>query len=65
MTLHLDDAQTDALRARAEIEGVPVEAVAVKAIEEYIERHRRRDLIDRAVDRVLPTYGDTLRRLGE
>lgn len=65
MTLRLDDDQANALRARAEFEGSSMQAVAVKAIEEYIERHSRQDLIDRALDRVLPTYAEALRRLGE
>lgn len=65
MTLRLDDDQANALRARAEYEGASMQAVAVKAIEEYIERHSRQDLIDRALDRVLPAYAEALRRLGE
>ena len=65
MTLRLDDDQANALRARAEFEGTSMQVVAIKAIEEYIERHSRRDLIDHALDRVLPTYADALRRLGE
>jgi predicted transcriptional regulator len=65
MTLRLDDNQANALRARADLEGVSMQAVAVKAIEEYIERHSRQDLVDQALDRVLPTYAEALRRLGE
>jgi predicted transcriptional regulator len=65
MTLRLDDEQTNALRARAEYEGASMQAVAVKAIEEYLERHSKRDLVDRALDRVLPSYAEALRRLGE
>jgi len=65
MTLRLDDEQTNALRVRAEHEGASMQAIAVKAIEEYIERHSKRDLVDRALDRVLPTYAEAIRRLGE
>ena len=65
MTLRLDDVQADALRARAEFEGASMQSIAVKAIEEYIERHSRQDLIDHALDRVLPTYAEAIRRLGE
>lgn len=65
MTIRLDDDQANALRARAEFVGRSMQAVAVRAIEEYIERHSRQDLLDRALDRVLPTYAEALRRLAE
>jgi hypothetical protein len=39
--------------------------VAVRAVIEYIERHSRRDLIDKVLDEELPRYAEALRRLGE
>jgi hypothetical protein len=65
MTLRLDDEQTQALRERAEHEGVSMQDVAVRAVVEYIERHSRRDLIDKVLDEELPRYAEALRRLGE
>lgn len=65
MTLRLDDTQTEALRARAEYEGASMQAIAIKAIEEYIERHTLTDLVDRSLDRALPRYAEVLRRLSE
>jgi hypothetical protein len=65
MTLRLDDEQTQALRERAEHEGVSMQDVAVRAVIEYIERHSRRDLIDKVLDEELPRYAEALRRLGE
>ena len=65
MTLRLDDAQTEALRARAAHEGVSMQTVVTRAIEEYIERHSLTDLVDRSLDRSLPRYADLVRRLGE
>lgn len=65
MTLRLNDEQTRALRERAEHEGVSMQDVAVRAVVEYIERHSRRDLIDKVLDEELPRYAEALRRLGE
>jgi predicted transcriptional regulator len=65
MTLRLNDEQTQALRERAEHEGASMQDVAVRAVIEYIERHSRRDLIDKVLDEELPRYAEALRRLGE
>ncbi len=46
MTLRLSDEQTTKLRATAEREGVSMQAVALKAIDEYVDRRtQRRDEI--------------------
>ena len=63
--MRLDDEQTQALRERAEYEGASMQDVAVRAVVEYIERHSRRDLIDKVLDEELPRYAEALRRLGE
>lgn len=63
MTLRLDDADTTALRARAEAEGLSMQAVVQAAVREYIERHSRTELIDRVLDRELPRYAEALERL--
>lgn len=44
MTLRLSDEQTAALRAVADREGLSMQAVALKAVDEYLNgRTRRRD----------------------
>lgn len=46
MTLRLSEEQTAALRAVAEREGLSMQAVALKAVDEYINgRARRRDAL--------------------
>ena len=65
MTLRLSDAQTEALRARADFEGRSMQEVAKSAIDEYIETHARIDLIDRVLDQELPRYAEAMRRLAE
>jgi predicted transcriptional regulator len=65
MTLRLDDQETDALRARAQLEGRSMQEVARQAVRDYIERTSRRDLLDRVLDEELPRYAEALRRLGE
>ena len=49
MTLRLTDAETEALRARAEREGRSMQDVARAAVRDYVERTSKRELIDRAL----------------
>lgn len=63
MTLRLSDADLHALKLRAEIEDVSMQAVAQQAIREYIERHGRAELIDQVLDHELPRYAEALERL--
>jgi plasmid stability protein len=65
MTLRLDDAETEALRARAAQEGRSMQEVARAAVREYIDARTRREAIDAVLDDALPRYADALRRLGE
>ena len=48
MTLRLTEEQTAKLRATAEREGVSMQAVALKAIDEYVDRRmqRREEIIE-------------------
>jgi len=64
MTLRLTDAETDALRKRAEFEDRSMQDVAKQAVREYVESHSRRDLLDRVLDEELPRYAEALERLG-
>ena len=65
MTLRLSDAETEALRARADREGRSMQEVAREAVRDYVERASRRELVDRVLDAELPRYAEALRRLGE
>jgi predicted transcriptional regulator len=63
MTLRLSDADTDALRRRAEFEHRSMQDVVKQAVREYVERHSRADLIDTVLDEQLPRYAEALDRL--
>jgi plasmid stability protein len=65
MTLRLDEAETKALRERAELEGRSMQDVAREALREYIERTSRRDLLDSVLDSELPRFAEALERLGQ
>ena len=64
MTLRLADAEADALRRRAEMEGRSMQEVAREAIREYVDAHSRAELLDRVLDEELPRYAEALDRLG-
>lgn len=64
MTLRLTEAETEALRKRAEFEGRSMQDVAKQAVREYVETHCKRNLLDRVLDEELPRYAEALERLG-
>lgn len=64
MTLRLTDAETEALRARAQAEGRSMQDVARSAVREYVEARARRERIDEILDVELPRYADAIERLG-
>lgn len=53
------------LKEQADAENVSVQHLLSKAAEEYLVRHNRRKALDDALDTVMGTYADALRRLGE
>ena len=65
MTLRLSDAETDALRRRAEYESRSMQDVAKQAVREYVENHSRQDLLKSVLDEELPRYAEALERLGK
>jgi predicted transcriptional regulator len=65
MTLRLDEAETRALRERADLEGRSMQEVAREAVRDYIERTSRRELLDRVLDAELPRFAEALERLGQ
>ncbi len=65
MTLRLTDAESEALRLRAQREGRSMQDVARQAVREYVDRTSRSELLDKVLDEELPRYSEALRRLGE
>jgi predicted transcriptional regulator len=64
MTVRPSDEQTERLRAQAEREHRSMQAVVLSAIDEYIERHERRHVIQAASRRNAERYREALDRLG-
>lgn len=65
MTLRLTDDEQDALRRRAEQEGISLQEAARRAVREFVERSDHRDRVAEAAGRTLDVHADALRRLGE
>ena len=65
MTLRLTDAETEALRRRAEYESRSMQEVVKQAVREYVENHSRQDLLSSVLDEELPRYTEALNRLGK
>ena len=64
MTLRLTDDEHEALRARAEVEGVSMQEVARRAVRAYIGLEEHRERVFDAARRVLSAHADALDRLG-
>lgn len=65
MTLRLTDAEQDALRERAEAEGVSMQEAARRAVREFVSRGQHRDRVGAAATLIIDKHADALRRLGE
>lgn len=65
MTLRLSDEQTDALRRRAEAEGRSMQQIALRAIDDYLQRVSEDELTDALAEKGAQRFADLLRRLGE
>ncbi len=65
MTLRLTDAEQEALKVRAEAEGISMQEAARRAVREFVSRSDHRDHVSRAAELVMDTHSDALRRLGE
>ena len=61
MTLRLTDAQSEALRRRAEREGRSMQQVALSAVDDYLARTEDDELTERGAER----FSELLRRLGQ
>jgi predicted transcriptional regulator len=65
MTLRLSDSEQEALRARADAEGISMQEAARRAIREFVTRGDHRDRVGHAAALVMDKHRDALRRLGE
>lgn len=65
MTLRLTDAEQEALRQRADAEGISMQEAARRAVREFVSRSEHRDRVAHAAHLIVDTHGDALRRLGE
>ena len=65
MTLRTSDEQTEALRRQARVEGRSMQAVALAAIDEYIERRAHQTDVKAVLDKVIEREEGVLRRLAD
>lgn len=65
MTLRLTDTEQEALRARADAEGISMQEAARRAVREFVTRGDHRDRVARAAALIIDNHRDALRRLGE
>jgi predicted transcriptional regulator len=65
MTLRTSDKQTEALRRQADAEGRSMQAVALSAVDEYIERRAHRSEVNAVLDKVIDREQGVLRRLAD
>ena len=65
MTLRLTDSEQEALRARADTEGISMQEAARRAVREFVARSDHRDRVAGAAHLIMDTHSDALRRLGE
>lgn len=65
MTLRLTDSEQQALRERAEAEGISMQEAARRAVREFVARGSHRERVASAAELVLDRHAEALRRLGE
>ena len=65
MTLRLTDDEQEALRGRADAEGISMQEAARRAVREFVVRGQHRDRVDITTRLILDEHADALRRLGQ
>ena len=65
MTLRLTDNEQEALRDRAEAEGISMQEAARRAVREFVARGQHRDRVGEAGRRIMDAHADALERLGQ
>lgn len=64
MTLRLTDTEQEALRERAEAEGISMQEAARRAVREFVARGEHRDRVGAAARHIMDVHADALERLG-
>ncbi|MDQ6615856.1 MAG: hypothetical protein M3083_14235 [Actinomycetota bacterium] len=64
MTLRLTDEEHQALRNRAEREGISIQEAARRAVRDYVARGQHRERVASAAGRVLEVHHEAIERLG-
>ena len=64
MTLRLTDDEQQALRERAEAEGISMQEAARRAVREYVSQGRHQDRVSAAARRVMKAHAEAIERLG-
>ena len=65
MTLRLTPDEQEALRRRAELEGISMQEAARRAVREFVADADHRERVALAAERVTRAHAEALRRLGE
>jgi hypothetical protein len=65
MTLRLTESEQQALRERAEAEGISMQDAVRRAVRDYVARGDHRDRVASASKLVISRHADALRRLAE
>lgn len=65
MTLRLTDDEHEALKARADAEGISMQEAARRAVREFVAQCDHRDRVAGAAQLIMHSHGDALQRLGE
>ena len=60
MTLRLTEAEQEALRFRAEVEGVSMQEAARRAVREFVARSDHRDRVERSTQLIMDKHSDAL-----
>lgn len=65
MTLRLTDDEQEALRLRAEAEGISMQEAARRAVRQFVADADHRERVALAAEKVTRTHAEALRRLGQ
>ena len=65
MTLRLTENEQQALRERADAEGISMQDAARRAVREFVARGQHRDRVTEAASRITARHADAIRRLAE
>lgn len=63
MNLRLREEQTEALKQRAEYEGVSMHAIAVRAIDDYLARTAQQAMVRKTAQEQAAKWGELMERL--